>query len=250
MQSMQAEWFSEWFDSPYYHSLYRHRDEEEAAAFIQALLDRLNPAPEARMMDLACGRGRHARLLSEAGHLVTGLDISPSNIGHASRMESDNLEFMVHDMRHPFRINYYDHIFNFFTSFGYFDREEDHLRTLCHVQSGLRPGGSFILDFMNSTWVRNSLLANEERNADGIHFTIDRFADDTHIFKRIRFEDKGHLYEFTERVRAFTLPELRDLLGTAGMEIVEVFGDHALGPWIPESSERLIIHARKSQVRS
>lgn len=247
---MQAEWFSEWFDSPFYHSLYQHRDEQEAAGFLNALLDHLHPVPGARMLDLACGRGRHARLLSEAGYTVTGLDISPSNIRHAAQLETDHLEFMVHDMRHPFRINYYHHIFNFFTSFGYFEDDQDHLNTLRHVHSGLVPGGTFVLDFMNSTWVRNTLLPHEEREADGVHFTIDRFADDTHILKRIRFEAEGHLYEFMERVRAFTLSELIQLLETAGMEVVEVFGDHGLGAWDSGNSHRLILLARKPGIES
>lgn len=245
MDTMQAEWFSEWFDSPYYHSLYHHRDDQEAAAFLDALLDHLRPDSDARMLDLACGRGRHARQLSEQGFFVTGLDISPSNIRHASKLAADNLEFMVHDMRRPFRTNYFDQIFNFFTSFGYFDNDRDHLVTLQHVHSGLKPGGSFLLDFMNSHRVRDSLSPQEVREVDGMRFLIERHADETHIFKRIRFEEEGRLLEFMERVRAFSLPELEGLLDQAGLNVVEVFGDHALGPWDPVHSDRLIIHARK-----
>ncbi len=141
-----VEWYATWFDSPYYPILYRHRDEEEAQRFIDRLLVWLRPSPGARILDLACGKGRFAVYLAKKGFEVTGLDLSARSIREAQRQEGPNLSFYRHDMRLPFRVNYYDYLFSFFTSFGYFPSEKDDLRTLKTVRSGLCKDGVFVLE--------------------------------------------------------------------------------------------------------
>src|SRR4029077_10954842 len=102
------------------HKLYFERGEEEASAFISHLLDHLRPASGSLMLDVACGRGRHSRILAEKGFDTTGIDLAEGSIEWALRYENDHLHFYQHDMRLPFWINYFDYAFNFFTSFGYF----------------------------------------------------------------------------------------------------------------------------------
>ena len=114
---MQQHWFKDWFNSSYYHQLYFNRDDREAEAFINKLIDHLQPSGDAKMLDVACGKGRHAMQLAEKGFDVTGIDLSEESIEEALRSENDRLHFYRHDMRHPFWINYYDYTFNFFTSF-------------------------------------------------------------------------------------------------------------------------------------
>src|SRR5687768_10522825 len=98
-------WFKDWFNSPYYHQLYFKRDESEAAAFINKLIDHLQPVTGAEMLDVACGKGRHSIQLASKGFKVTGIDLSEDSIREAKEFEEPNLEFFVHDMRLPFRIN-------------------------------------------------------------------------------------------------------------------------------------------------
>ena len=107
-------WYKDWFNSPFYNKLYFERDEKEAAAFISTLIEHLGPAPGSYMLDIACGRGRHSRILAEKGFNVTGIDISFDSIAFAKKYENENLEFYQHDMRLPFRVNYFDHAFNFY----------------------------------------------------------------------------------------------------------------------------------------
>src|SRR5215207_10157301 len=129
----ENQWFRQWFDSPYYHQLYFNRDEQEATAFLNQLIDHLQPRPGSFMLDVASGRGRHSKILAAKGFDVTGIDLSISSINEAKKYESDNLHFFQHDMRLPFRINYFDIVFNLFTSFGYFgtERENDNvIRTM------------------------------------------------------------------------------------------------------------------------
>lgn len=241
----KQEWFKEWFDSPYYHILYKQRDENEARQFIDRLLAVLQPPAGARMLDLACGRGRHACYLAERGFEVTGLDLSENNIQYAHQFEGPQLNFYTHDMRLLFRTNYFDYIFNMFTSFGYFQRERDHLRTLQNVHAGLRPAGIFVLDFFNSILVRKNLKAFEEKLVDDIAFSIQKEILGGRIIKTIDFFDGGRRHHFIESVRLFTLEDLQTLFRRAGLTIFQTYGDYELHTFDPEISPRLILTAKK-----
>ena len=152
--SGKSEWFADWFDSPYYHILYQNHNEQSAKDFIDNLFKKLtpqyatlHPTSYYKILDLACGKGRHSRYMASKGFDVTGTDLSENSIRYARQFESDNLSFFEHDMRKPFRINYFDYIFNIFTSFGYFDRDEDNVTALKCVHDGLKDDGTFILDY-------------------------------------------------------------------------------------------------------
>ncbi len=141
------EWFETWFDSPYYHVLYQHRDEAEAEHFMDKLLLAMHLSPGARALDVACGKGRHAVYLAEKGMEVTGIDLSWKNIGHAVHYERPNLSFFLHDMRNPFYINYFDVVFNLFTSFGYFETEKENLKAIHSMSMAMKKGGKLVIEF-------------------------------------------------------------------------------------------------------
>lgn len=244
---MQAEWYKDWFDSPYYHILYKYRDDSEANGFIDHLLEALNPRPGARILDLACGRGRYSRHIASKGFEVVGLDLSPQSIAYARQFERGNLTFYTHDMRLPFRANFFDYTFSFFTSFGYFEHEKDDLRMLKSISSGLRPGGVFVLDFFNSHYVLKQLLGRETKEIDGIAFHIHKYQDGLFVIKNIEFESQGQLRRYQEKVRLFTRPDLERLYQLAGLEITHTFGDYSLAPFEAEQSPRLIILAKHAQ---
>src|ERR1700751_1194972 len=114
------QWFECWFDSPYYHLLYGTRDEKEASFFLDNLLHHIKLKEHARCWDLNCGKGRHSIYLHKKGFDVIGTDLSEKSIDHAKKFESETLHFYKHDMRSLFYSNYFDAVFNLFTSFGYF----------------------------------------------------------------------------------------------------------------------------------
>lgn len=244
---MPNEWFATWFDSPYYHILYQSHDDREARHFIDHLLQALALPPGARLLDLACGKGRHSRYLAEKGFDVTGVDISPASIAFARHFEHEHLSFYQHDMRLPFRANYFDGIVNMFTSFGYFDTDADHLRSLHHVATGLKPGGLFLLDFFNSAWVQHHLVRYEEKTLDGIVFRLGKSVRSGRVYKRVEFETGGRSFVFRERVRLFALSDFQDMFRVAGLEVQQTYGDYDLSPFDPEHSKRLILIAQKPQ---
>lgn len=241
----EKEWFAEWFDSPYYHTLYQKHDEKDAQDALDILLSVLHLKPEARILDLACGKGRHARHLAERGYDVTGLDISEKSIAYASQFEHDRLHFYQHDMRLPFRINYYDAVVNFFTSFGYFDNDADHLRSVRNIARGLRPKGLLLLDYFNADWVRTHLIPSEQKILDGIEFHLTKWLEGGHVFKRVEFSIDGKDYRFQERVRLFDLNDFRMLTEQSGLTLKAVYGGYDLSQFDPAVSPRLIILAEK-----
>jgi SAM-dependent methyltransferase len=242
----QKQWFEEWFDSPYYHILYKNRDESEAAHFLDNLLHYLELPDHAQLLDLACGKGRHSVILAKKGYHVTGVDLSPNSIHSARQFENQHLSFQVQDMRVPFTENTFDAVLNLFTSFGYFDDMEDNQKVISAVRKMLKTDGVMVIDFMNSHRVIKQLINKEIKNIQGITFQIEREYDGSHIFKHIRFNAEDKNFHFTERVQALLPSDFISLFHTNGFEIIRTFGDFDLTSFDPETSDRLIVIAKKS----
>ena len=242
---MKKEWFAAWFDSPYYYILYKNHDENEAKNTLDRLLAAMQLKPHARVLDLACGKGRHSKYLAEKGYDVTGIDISHSSIAFARQFEHDNLSFYQHDMRLPFRINYYDAVLNMFTSFGYFQTDEDHLRTLKNVAKELHRDGLFLLDFFNTEWVRQHLVPEDRKTVDGIEFHLKKHISGGYVYKSVTFHAENKDFHFREKVRLFEYADFERLFDQAGLNILQTFGNYQLDPFDVATSPRLILIARK-----
>lgn len=240
-------WYKDWFNSPFYHKLYFERDENEARQFISKLIDHLRPPPQSLMLDVACGRGRHSLILAEKGFTVTGIDISSSSIDFAKRFQTDKLEFYQHDMRLPFRINYFDYAFNFFTSFGYFSTRREHDDTLRTIAGCLKENGVFVIDYLNAHYAEDHLVHNEEKVIDGSTYDIHRWQDDAHFYKKITVKDPSLHYpvQHTEKVAKFSFGDFNDMLSFQHMQVQEVFGDYQLNPYDVRKTPRMIIVAKK-----
>lgn len=238
------DWFESWFDSPYYHILYQRRDHSEAEKFIENLLTYLNPPGLSRVLDLACGKGRHSQVLARSGLDVFGADLSPASIESAKELESGNLHFFVHDMRSPLQAPLYNYVFNLFTSFGYFEDRIDNLRVVQAVANGLSDNGFFIIDFLNAEKSINNLIPEEALILDEVFFRIKRSFNGRQIVKEISFEDKGEKFLFEEKVQALTLEDFETLL-TDHFKTEAVFGNYDLAPFDNEESDRLILVLKK-----
>ena len=233
-------WFASWFDTPYYHILYKDRDYEEAQLFMDNLTNYLNLPEHGSILDLACGKGRHSVYLNSLGYTVTGVDLSENSIAHAKQFENDSLHFQVHDMCKPFG-KQFDAVFNLFTSFGYFEHEADNLKTIQAIQADLNATGFGVIDFMNSDYVIANLVPHETKTVDGIDFSLKRYVEDGYIIKDISFTADGELFQYQERVRAFTLQDFETLFERADVHLLDVFGDYKLRKFDTKTSERLIL---------
>lgn len=237
-------WFASWFDTSYYHQLYNHRSEEEAQAFIERLVDFLALKPGAKVLDLACGKGRHARTLHALGLNVLGTDLSPQSIAFANESAVDGLRFQVQDMREPLQNESFDAVFNLFTSFGYFDDTSDNQRVIDAIAEMLLPNGILVIDFLNAQRVRDTLVASEVAQRGTITFEIQREISHGKVVKQIAFTDQGQRFQYQEQVQLLELADFKKLLQEQ-FQILHTFGDYALNAFEPSSSPRLILIASR-----
>lgn len=239
-------WFESWFDTTYYHTLYKNRNDQEAQLFVKHLIEFLSVDTSHAILDLACGKGRHSIFMNSLGLNVVGLDLSPNNINYASQFSNDRLKFGVHDMRNSYTEHTFDFIFNLFTSFGYFDTFEENARVLSAIYAMLKERGILVIDFFNADFVLENLVPFEVKSIDGIDFEISKRYDGTHIFKDIRFKDKRESFHFTERVQALKKDDFLELIRQTGFELKTHVGDYNLSDFEKHTSERFILIAQKT----
>ncbi|MDX1582073.1 MAG: class I SAM-dependent methyltransferase [Thermoanaerobaculia bacterium] len=235
-------WYQEWFGEEYL-DLYSHRDEEEARSHIEFFRKQVGSV-DGMVLDLACGSGRHLMELESAGYSAVGFDLSATLLAEASR-RAGNLRLVRADMRFlPFDDRQFAALVNFFTSFGYFDTEEENLQVVGEMARVMANGAPFLFDYLNVAREQNRLVDHEIREADGRRIEIDRwFNESTRVFnKRIRIDGRSYL----ERVRGYDLDEITMMFSSAGFSIRSVLGDFDGQPFSP-SSPRLILVGKRTR---
>ena len=244
--TQKKEWFDEWFNTIYYHILYKHRDDNEAVLFIDNLISYFKIQKDERILDLACGKGRHSIYLNQKGFDVEGIDLSEQNIFHASQFKNDRLKFEVKDMRDVYKPNSFNYIFNLFTSFGYFDTKEANLNVINAAMTSLKKNGILLIDFLNPYVVINNLVKSESKTIENVNFNISRsFTENEYILKRIEVIDHSQKFEFYEKVKAIRRQDFLNYFDEMGIEVLDIFGDYQLNEYVMEASPRLIFIVKK-----
>lgn len=240
------DWFEEWFDSPLYEKLYANRDEKEAAKLVE-MLEQTLPLDEcSNILDLGCGRGRHAINLNKKGYNVTGIDLSKQAIAtarcKAEEMGLDDIRFEVRDMRNPLPQKF-DAIVNLFTTFGYFESDEENASVLASVRQMLKPGGIFVLDYLNAKNVKENYRPSDEGEFQGINYEIERYVKGNSIFKEITFsgDNIDGKKRYAERVKLYDLNWFEKEMAKYDLAIDKVYGDYEGHDFNPETSSRMLI---------
>ena len=247
MPKIMENWFESWFDTKYYHILYKNRDYSEAQIFIDNLLDYLKPDLDSKLLDLACGKGRHSVFLNKKGYEVTGVDLSEQSIQYATQFKNDSLNFQTHDMRLAYKANHFDYVFNLFTSFGYFESFQEDLDVIQSMNSNLKNNGVLVLDYLNPIKAVSSLVAYEEKLIEGINFKITKKIEDGFIVKSIHFTDEFKDFKFKEKVKLIDQNTFIEMFNSSGFQIVKTFGDYNLDEYQSNSSDRLILIGQKKE---
>jgi SAM-dependent methyltransferase len=237
--AIKKDWFVSWFDTSYYHILYKDRDDTDAQIFMKNITSFLKLPNQTHILDLACGKGRHSVFLNSLGYKVTGVDLSENSISSANLKANDSLNFRVHDMRDSFSEKY-DAIFNLFTSFGYFEEDEIDIKVLKNIKEGLSKNGIAVIDFLNVAIVADGFISNEVKTIENIDFHIHKKIENGFIIKEISFEDKGKKHSYFERVKYLDIHKFTAYFEKSKLEIQHVFGDYDLSPYTESSSKRLI----------
>lgn len=240
------DWFEEWFDSPLYEKLYANRDEEEARQLVNLLVDILPLEQCSKVLDLGCGRGRHAINLYKKGYQVTGIDLSEKAIAtareKAAALNAENIRFEIRDMRDPLPETF-DAIVNLFTTFGYFASDEENASVFDSIRQMLKSGGIFVLDYLNEAKVRRTIQPSDEGAFHGINYRIRRYVKDDAVYKEIAFTG-DHLEKekrYSERVKLYDLSWFKKMMDKHGFVIDHVYGDYEGKAFDPDTSSRLLI---------
>jgi len=248
----ELEWFEEWFESPLYEFLYADRNEAEAARLARLIQEILPIERYPDLLDLGCGRGRHSLALAERGYRVTGLDLSEEAIrkarARAAERGLNRVTFLNGDMREPLPLTF-DAILNLFTSFGYFDQDEENQRVIAGVRKMLRPEGVLFMDFMNATRVRATYEPEGSGAFRGVRYTIRRFIHEDSIHKEITFE--GLLPDgprtYVEKVKLYDLAWFEKAFIRHGLRLEGTYGGYNGEPYHSMNSSRLVMVATLSE---
>lgn len=252
----EDEWFEEWFRSDFYVKLYSHRDQEEAEACVDLILDSTDlggrPHSELNALDLACGPGRHAIVLAKRGLGVTAVDLSPTLLSIASRAAEEAeapIRFIRSDMREIDFEGEFDLVLQLFTSFGYFEERSDDALVLQRVRAALRSGGYYALDLINERYLRETLVPLSIRSLDGIEIREERRLVEERVEKRIEIPTSdGQTHEFIESVRLYSPETIEGMLYDASLAPVHWFGSYAGERFDPETSERMLVICRAERL--
>lgn len=243
MTAPNTEWFESWFGEEYI-ALYPHRNEAEAERVVALIERTLGSRQVRRVLDLACGSGRHARYLGQRWW-TSGVDLSETllRIAHRNGIPAKLVRADIREL--PYRKSSFDLVVNLFTSFGYFETDAEHERVIRDIRRVVTDGGTFVLDFFNSRQVEKDLVPYDQRSIAGqsIEQRREITDDGRFVVKHISIRESGR--KFVERVRLFTQSDLISMLQRADFNIETSFGDYDGGP-LTETSPRVILFARSN----
>lgn len=256
---MSANWFKNWFNSQLYLDLYKHRDNKDAKKIVSLITKNISLPKSSKVLDLACGNGRHSVLFAKKGYKVTGVDLSEYLIRQARNLlKSDysesrsNLEFEIRDMRHISYRNKFDLVVNLFSSFGYFDKDSENFSVIKGISKSLKKNGYFFLDFLNADFLSANLVPFDISTRNDYVIIQVRNIKSGFVTKQIFFiRNSGSkksaplINNYFEKIRLYSLEDFRKMFKKAGLNIIKTYGNYRGEKYSKNKSERLIILAKK-----
>lgn len=249
-------WYERSFGEDYL-IVYKHRDLEGARHEVRRMIDWLGLPQGARVFDLCCGMGRHSLALADFGYRVTGMDLSETLLSEARRMDTGGrVTWLRGDMRGVpvdgetaqaanMAKGSFDAVVNLFTSFGYFNEDGENAKVLGHMASLLKPGGKFIIDYLNPSFVAAHLVPSSERRSHGLLIRETRTIEQGMVKKEIVLSEDGtHDRIYHEQVKLYGLPQFEAMTAAAGLSIERVYGGYDERVYDPGTSPRLIMVGR------
>ncbi|MFN5309336.1 MAG: class I SAM-dependent methyltransferase [Candidatus Kapaibacterium sp.] len=244
---MNKQWYVTWFESSWYRELYSHRTIDEAKTAV-SLVETMNLPKGSRILDLCCGAGRHAAALAEQGFIVTGIDYSEYliNVARSEYGAMSHLHLYRCDMRENYPNKPFDAIVNFFTSFGYFDTDEENAAVIVNIADSLNDNGYFLLDYLNAEYIKKNLVPFSADSFETAIIESRRSIHNNTIVKNITVIPKdGEREEFEENVKLYTQPMLQVMIENSGFVIESIHGNYDGSDFDVELSPRCIIVAKK-----
>jgi 2-polyprenyl-3-methyl-5-hydroxy-6-metoxy-1,4-benzoquinol methylase len=243
-----SEWFKEWFNTNEYQEVYQHRNEADAKQLFNLIMNNVEIVKNGKVLDLACGAGRHSILFAKKGFDVTAVDLSENLLKtgkFAAEREKVKVRFIEADLRYFEYHEKFDLVLNLFTSFGYFEKDEENYEIFRLAAEHLKTGGYFMLDFTNRCYVEQTLVRETKGSVAGETITQKRRIEGDRVIKDIIIQNNGATKTFYESVKMYSLKELEEAITDKGLAIKKTFGDFTGKEYLEHSSPRMIIIAQK-----
>lgn len=243
-----AEWFEDWFDSEDYLTVYNHRNETDAAKLVKLIVETTKLPTGSRVLDAACGAGRHAILLSRVGYDVQGFDLSGNLLKIAEKDAADKkqkIRFTRGDLRSIHYEEKFDLITNLFTSFGYFESDEENFAFVRNAFDFLNDNGVYVLDYLNKPFLEANLVPSSERLINGVVIREQRELTGGRINKQITLLKPGTSKVFNESVKLYCFEDILEEFSRIGYKFETAFGNYEGESFDINSSERAIMIFRK-----
>lgn len=242
---MSEPWYVKSFQQDYL-KIYSHRTDEAAREEVNEIISLMKMTPKSKVLDLCCGNGRHSRQLAERGFQVTGIDLSQVLLDDAEKKEVNGLiRYYQHDVRNlPFEEEF-DYILNLFTSFGYFEEEDENRKVFESIFQALKKNGRFLVDFLNPGYVKSTLVPYSERTVGDILIIEKRKIEGKKVCKDIEVHEGNDIRTYQEQVNLFEYAEMKTMLTSAGLDITNVYGSFDQRSYSSSNSPRMIIIGKK-----
>lgn len=241
-------WFKDWFSDEIYLKLYSKRNEVEAEESITAIQKFVPLFQHDKVLDLACGAGRHAICLAKRGIDVTAVDLSDTLLLTAKTdaiLQNVDIKFIKADMREINFENEFKVVCQIFTSFGYFENNEDNKKVVEKVRKALKPSGYYVLDIMNKNFIEKNIVPETIRTVENYEVIERRSIENNYVVKKIFINSETETKEYEERVRLFSYTEIKDLLQDCSMTPIKFIGDYKGSEFDENESERMIVISSK-----
>lgn len=239
-----GEWFKDWFDSEDYLDVYRHRDDKDAGELVNLIIKQTGLKPGSFLLDAGCGAGRHSILFSERGFNVTGFDLSTTLLNKAKE-EAAKKNIGINLLRADFRTitfkKKFDAVLNLFTSFGYFEDDEDNFHFVKEAHSFLKENGLYVFDYLNISYLKNNIVCQSEKNFCGKTVKEIRNISGGRVNKEIIITSEEFESRYSESVKLYSRDFIEKKFLSYGYRIKNIFGNYSGEEFDVSTSPRLII---------
>ncbi|MDD4663080.1 MAG: class I SAM-dependent methyltransferase [Caldisericia bacterium] len=243
------DWCKEYFDSWYGELILDTIPPDMTEQQISLLMKLLDLTPHQKVIDLGCGKGRHALLLSKAGMHVTALDFCAAYLEELKKKSASEglwLEILEQDMRLWKEKDTYDAAYMMFTSFGYFSDPENE-KVILNVASSLKKKGRFVIDIENRDYILKFFIHEKWREKEtGILLERHKFFPLSSVLstKRILVNSTGEQKQSFRQYRLYSAHEIITLANKAGFDLRDSLGDYSGIPY-QINSPRIIFGFQK-----
>lgn len=248
-------WYIDFFTKYYLPFLGHKKNPSKTKKEVGFICRALDLSKKAKILDLACGQGRHSVELARKGYQITGLDLNKNLLNLAKKSAKKKrvgLRLIQSDMRKIPSENEFDAVISMFTYFGYFKKERENLKVLREVFKVLKPGGLFLLDLMNKKWVLQEYLGKTWQEIKKSYILEDRSFDrrrKNYLNKILIITAKKEIRKTFTLVRLYDSFEIKKKLEKIGFLVLKFYGDYNGNKFSPQKSPRMIILTKKHRKR-